>query len=132
VVWGVDNGDGKFIELAGGEEALSSGKESSVFNDKGGDGDRDKGMGAFDDDGRVKGEVGVSDDGRGREVGVFDEGGAEEVGVFDERGGRETEIFDDKGEVGVSDNGGGEEAGVSDEAAVPASMFNDDEGLDMK
>jgi hypothetical protein len=141
VVWGVEDGDGKFVELAGGDEALGSGKEFGVFDDKGGEDigvldDRDKEMGAFDGDGRGKetgvfddkGEVGVSDDGGGEEVGVFDEGGAEEVGAFDERGGKETGIFDDKGEEGVLDDGGGEEAGVFDEGAAEEVGAFDVEG----
>jgi hypothetical protein len=110
VVWGVADGDGKFVELAGGDEALGDGKEFGVFDDKGGKDigmldDRDKEMGAFDCDGR------------GEETGVFDNGGVEEVGVLD-KGGKETGIFDDKGEVGVSNDGGGEEVGVFDEGGA--------------
>ena len=127
------DGDGKFPELAGGDEAPSGGKESGEFEDKGGKDigaldDRGKGVGAFDGDGRGeetavsndggveevvvldkgrgKGtgdEGGVSDDAGGEEAGVSDEGGAEEVGAADERGGKEMGLFDEIGGAGVPD-----------------------------
>jgi hypothetical protein len=116
VVWGVADGDSKFVELAGGDEALGGGEEFGVFDDTGGKeagvlDDGDKEMGAFDSDERDektgifddKGEVGVSDDGGGEEAGVFDEGGTEEVGAFDERGGEEMGLFDERGGAGVPD-----------------------------
>lgn len=118
------DGDGKFVELAGGDEPLGGGKEFGVFDDKGGKDigvldDRDKEMGAFDGDGRSE------------ETGVFNDRGAEEVGVSDERG-KETGIFDDKGEVGVSDDGGGEEAGVFDEGgAEEVGAFDERGGKEM-
>jgi hypothetical protein len=127
VVWGVADGDGEFVELAGGDEALEGGKVFGVFDDKGGKeievlDDKDKDMGAFDCDGR------------GEETGVFNDPGGteEEVGVSDEEGGKETGIFDDNGEVGVSDDGGGEEAGVFDEGgAEEVGAFDETGGKEM-
>jgi hypothetical protein len=103
------DGDGRSVELAGGDEALGGGEEMGVFDDKGG---KDMGMldnkgkeiGVFDDDEGVE-EAGAFDDRGGEEAGVFDDGEGEELGVFDERRGKEMGMLEGKrGEVGVSDD----------------------------
>lgn len=92
VVWGGMVWDGKSVELAGGEEALSGGEEMGEFDDKGARMPDDRGK-----------EIGVSeDDDGGEEAGVFDERGGEELGVFDKRGGKYVGMLDDDvNEVGV-------------------------------
>ena len=123
MVWGVSegDGDGKFVELAGGDETLAGGKESGLF-----DGDGGKGIGVLDD--REKDMAPFDSDGGGEETGVFNDGGAEEAGVLDKEGGKERGIFDDKGEVGGSDDGGGEEAGAFDEGGAEAVGVFDETG----
>ena len=117
VVWGVEDGDGTFVELAGGDEALDSGKEFGVFDDKGGE-----------DIGVLNGRDKEIGDGRDKEVGLFDDGGVEEVGGSDEEGGKETGMFDDNGELGVSDDAGDEEIGVSDGGAAEEVGAFDERG----